>query len=322
MKRLLPILFFLLMDQFYPLFCQGIGTATGYQTSVIRNPSFSGSTGDGILRLSYLSLYPGRNFNLHSVSATYDLFMPLVHGGIGFFFSDDYMGGIINDNSGGFAYSYHLKAGRDFFINAGLSASFIHRGINNGNIVLPDQIDPLGGPLLPSSEGGAFKGKTVFDISTGLVLNTGWFTGALAITHLTRPDLTQDENADGSLKRGINVDLFGEFILDEKAGIVLKPLITAETEGEMFMAGAGVVFETTLLSINSVLYTGSTGDLNLNAGFSVFTGKIAIFYNYCINIASGNNLLPASLYHHAGISVSLNNVDKRKVINTINFPKL
>jgi hypothetical protein len=37
---------------------------------------------------------------------------------------------------------------------------------------------------------------------------------------------------------------------------------------------------------------------------------------------SGNSLLPVSLLHHAGITVSLNDVEKRKVIKTINFPKL
>ena len=77
---------------------------------------------------------------------------PYLHGGAGFYLSDDYLGGIVNDLRGGFSYAYFLQAGKDLFINAGLSASVYHRGYNFGNAVLPDQIDPLGGVSFPSSE--------------------------------------------------------------------------------------------------------------------------------------------------------------------------
>ena len=61
-----------------------------------------------------------------------------------FILSDDYLGGIVNDMRGGLSYSYFFQAGKDLFINAGLSASFYHRGYNFDKAVLPDQIDPLG----------------------------------------------------------------------------------------------------------------------------------------------------------------------------------
>jgi hypothetical protein len=261
-------------------------------------------------------------FNLHSVSASYDTYLPVIRGGLGIFFADNYMGGIINDNSGGFAWSYHLRAGKDIFVNAGLGASFIHRGINNGNIILPDQIDPLSGVVRPSSETGTFTGKTVFDIATGVSVTTRWFTGAIAVTHLTRPDLTEDENADGRISTGLNADFFSSVSLNQQNTIRLRPVITGEFQSGYFITGGGAAIETSAFSINSMIYAASQGDINFNAGVSVFPGRIAIFYNYCINIASGNKMLPASLYHHAGISISLNNVDKRKVMSTINFPKL
>jgi hypothetical protein len=63
-------------------------------------------------------------------------------------------------------------------------------------------------------------------------------------------------------------------------------------------------------------------DIDLQAGFSFKKGSILVFYNYCFNIASENRVLPMSLLHQAGMALSLNNVDKRKIIKTINFPKL
>ena len=49
---------------------------------------------------------------------------------------------------------------------------------------------------------------------------------------------------------------------------------------------------------------------------------VSVYYNYRFNIVSGNNLLPLSLLHQTGLAFSLNNVEKRKTIKTINFPKL
>ena len=119
---------------------------------MINNPALAGSEGDGVLRLSYLNYFPGNNFNLHSVYFSYDSYFPVLHGGAGIYITDDYLGGIINDIRGGLSYAYFLKAGKDLFINAGLSASFYNRGYNFNNAVLPDQIDPLGGVSIPSSE--------------------------------------------------------------------------------------------------------------------------------------------------------------------------
>jgi hypothetical protein len=63
-------------------------------------------------------------------------------------------------------------------------------------------------------------------------------------------------------------------------------------------------------------------NLNIQTGFSFRAGRITGFYNYRFNVASGNKLLPISLLHQTGLAFSLNNVEKRNTIKTINFPKL
>ena len=47
-----------------------------------------------------------------------------------FYISNDYLGGIVNELRSGLSYTYFLQAGKDLYINAGLSASFFHRGFN------------------------------------------------------------------------------------------------------------------------------------------------------------------------------------------------
>ena len=172
----------------------------GYQTIMMKNPAVTGGEGKGILRLSYLNFYPGNHYNLHSVYFSYDSYFPVIHGGIGFYLSNDYLGGIINDLKGGFSYAYFLQAGKNFFINAGLSATVYHRGFNFRKAILPDQIDPLGGISLPSAEILSNSSRTLFDIGTGFLFIYGRLYGGFSINHLAEPDLTGTESSKTSAR--------------------------------------------------------------------------------------------------------------------------
>jgi type IX secretion system PorP/SprF family membrane protein len=303
-------------------YCQESSYGPGYQTILNNNPAFAGSESDGILRLSYFNYYPGNNYNLHSVFVSYDTYLSLIHGGAGFFLSDDYLGGIVNDLRGGFSYSYHLQADKNIFINAGLSASFYHRGINRGNIILPDQIDPLNGAVYPSGETITSHGRTVIDIGAGFLIIAGKLIGGFSLGHLTKPDLSGTGNSEDRLKRKMTVNISTALDLSKKMHLVTRPVLFCEVQGNMVTAGAGGSIESEIIAINSMVLVNKAKDIDLQAGFSFKKGSILIFYNYCFNIASENRVLPMSLLHQAGMALSLNNVDKRKIIKTINFPKL
>jgi hypothetical protein len=89
-----------------------------------------------------------------------------------------------------------------------------------------------------------------------------------------------------------------------------------------FFGGAGAALEGKSLSFNTMFLEDSGKDLNIQTGFSFRTGRLAIYYNYRFNIISQNKLMPLSLLHQTGLAFSLNNVEKRNTIKTINFPKL
>ncbi len=319
--RLLHILLFLL---FYTLYCNGQDSepVPGYQHTMMNNPALSGSEGEGVIRLSYLNYYPGNNYNLHSVYFSYDSFVPALHGGVGFYIADDYLGGIITDLKAGLSYAYFLQAGKNLFINAGLSASVYHRGFSFSGAVLPDQIDPLGGVVLPTSDILSDKGRSVFDLSAGFLFITGKISGGFSINHLAEPDLSENRNADEKLKRKVLLHVAGDLTINEANNLKLRPLGYVATQGGYLSGGAGAVFESNYLAVNSLLIGDAEKNLNMQTGFSVSAGKLTIYYNYRFNLASGNNMMPFSLLHQTGLAFSLNNVDKRKIIKTINFPKL
>ncbi len=309
---------------FLPVYCfaQETDPGPGYQMMMMNNPSLAGIGGDGVLRLSYLNFYPGNNYNLHSVYLSYDSYFSELHGGAGLYLSDDYLGGIINDFRGGLSYAYFLQAGKDLFINGGLSASIYHRGFNFDNAILPDQIDPLGGVSIPSSEVLASSGRTVFDIGAGFLFTSGKFSGGFSINHLAEPDLSATGNSKERLKRKLLVHLSEDFTLSKAQNLKIQPLTYFEIQGGFINGGAGAAIESRYLAINAVVLGDNGKNLNIQTGFFFKAGRITGFYNYRFNVVSGNKLLPLSLLHQTGLAFSLNNVEKRNTIKTINFPKL
>jgi len=293
-----------------------------YQATMISNPSLTGSSGDGIARLSYLNHFPGNNYNFHTVLLSYDSYFPELHGGAGFHISEEYLGGIINNLKGGFSYSYYLQAGKDFFISGGLSASFYHRGFDFSNGILPDQIDPVMGAVVPSGETLSGRGRTVLDLASGFLFISGKYYAGISVNHLAEPDPSGSDYISGRLKRTLLVHAGSDFMINREKNMRIIPMLSVVTGEGIFNVATGVSVESKYLSVNAILLADNNENVDLQTGFSVNTGNMMIFYSYRFNVISGENLLPFSLLHHTGIAFSLNTVDKRKAVKTINFPKL
>jgi hypothetical protein len=76
-----------------------------------------------------------------------------------------------------------------------------------------------------------------------------------------------------------------------------------------------------MFSLSALFIMDGAENINLQPGFSFTRGNLSIYYNYTFSVASGNNLMPFSLLHQTGLAYSLNRVEKRNSIKTINFPK-
>ncbi len=306
----------------YALFSQEDYQSVGFQSLVTFNPAAAGAEAEGKLRINYYNFYPGRGFDLHKMSVSYDVFISGLHGGVACFVSDDYMGGIINDTRVGFAYSYHLQAGRNIFINAGLSAAIQYRGINPSRIVMPDQIDPLRGAVLPSAENVTGKGRTIFDAGTGFIISSGKYIAGLAVNHLAKPDPAGSGFSGDALPRKLTLFATGSFATGNNNMLYFKPVVFLDMAGRNFLAGTGVTAGTETISINALLTGFNDGQVNLRTGLSIRIWRGLFYYNYCFNLKSANEIMPFSVYQSGGISISLYNVEKRKTINTIIFPEM
>ncbi len=175
---------------------------------------------------------------------------------------------------------------------------------------------------LPSGETLSDRGRTVLDLATGFLFISGRYFGGFSVNHLAEPDPAVSDYTESKLGRTLLIHGAADFIISREKNLRIIPVASAEIAKGIFSAGAGASLESKYLSFNAIFLTDNTRNLDLQAGFSVSTGNLMVFYNYRFNIISGENLLPFSLLHHTGIALSLNYVDKRKTVKTINFPKL
>jgi type IX secretion system PorP/SprF family membrane protein len=294
----------------------------GYQMVLMNNPAMAGSEGAGTLRLSYLNFFPGNGYNLHSLYLSYDSYFQALHGGAALYLAEDYLGGAVNNIRGGFSYSYFLQAGENLYITAGLSGSLYHQGYDFGNSVLPDQIDALGGVTYPAGEVLKASGRTVFDLGTGFTFISGWLSGGLAVMHLAEPDLSYAGMQKEVIKRKLYLHLCGDLPLGKAQKVFARPVTYLSYQGNLFQAGGGLSIENEYIAVNAIGMVDNSGNTNIQTGFSFRAGKIRFNYAYRFNVISGNTMMPMSLLHQTGLAFSLYDVDKRKRIKTINFPKL
>ncbi len=317
--RIILLVFLALCD---PANSQETCYGPGYQTMVMHNPAFAGSEYDGTMRLSYMNFYPGNNYNFHSFFISYDSYLELLHGGAGAYVASDHVGSIMNDLRGGVSYSYFLQAGRELFVNGGLSAGFFRRGFNFSDAVFPDEIDAIGGITMPTGDLQGRQSSTVFDIGTGFMFIYRNITGGLAITHLTGPDPDGSGSSAQGLGRKLLVHLSADLGLKRWSGLRLIPAGSFELQGNYHSVAAGAVVESNNLSVSGMMILENSSGLDCQAGFSIRLESMSLFYSYRFNIASESRVTPFSLVHQTGLNFRFNNVEKRIKGRTINAPDM
>lgn len=293
-----------------------------YYNPVQSNPALAGSQDMGMLRLNYRDYYPGRGLDLHSVFLSYDTFLEPVHGGVGIYISDNILGPLINELRTGAAYSYHLRATKDIYINAGFMASLINRSVKTGNIILPDQVDPLTGIISPSAETISGISKTVFDAGVGFLVSYRNYHAGFTINHLFRPYLNANNDPGSRLGRRYSVHGAAAFG-SENNKFRVEPafFLSAQEQLILLSAGASVLYNG--LSINVLPFYAISYDFAfLQTGISYDTGKMEFAYNYNFNPFSSDKIRPFTISNQISVIISLNNVEKRDIIKAIKYPKL
>ncbi|MGM0666423.1 MAG: PorP/SprF family type IX secretion system membrane protein [Bacteroidota bacterium] len=292
-----------------------------YFNPVQANPALAGSEGPGKLRLMYRDYYPGKGLNLFSVSSSYDSYLESIHGGFGIYVSENLLGDLLSDLRAGAAYSYHLRASRDLYINAGFLASVIHRGMDAGRIVLPDQLDPIMGAVLPSGEVIDPISNTVFDAGLGFLFMYRDYHAGIAVNHIFNPDLMGHGFEETVPGRRLSVHCGAVFNTRKELRIMPGFIINVQNGNYMGAMGASVGYN--MLSFNILPFFDLRRGLSyIQSGLYLETGMFELAYNYNFTPLRTGNIQPLTLSNQVSLAITLFNSEKRGVPKTINYPKM
>lgn len=293
-----------------------------YSVDLMTNPAFSGARGYGNMKLIYRDYFPGNNLDLNTIYLAYDTYLESIQGGMGFYISEDKSGDILSDLRSGASYSYHLRAGNELYINAGFMASLIYRRLNRSNIVFPDQIDPILGPVLGTEELLDFKSRVLFDVGVGFLMSYRNYNAGISFNHLAKPDLVGHNKEDDRLKRRITIHGDAEFKTGLK-DLSVSPLFFTNLQGQFLYGAAGACLNFKPLTISMMVHADLYEGVNaLQPGFSFETGRIRIAYNYFFKAFGNESGIPITHSNLVSLSISLNNVDNSGVMKAIKYPKL
>jgi len=157
------------------------------------NPAFTGNTYTPNIALNarnQWSGWPGSAYATYAASV--DQFIEPLNIGIGIMASSDNAGDglyLINNLSGFF--SYKIKMDNDWNIKLGVEAGAWQTRVNWGKIVFGDQLDERDGMngKIPTQEDIPMEnGRTVLDISAGLLVYGPIFYGGVSLKHINTPD--------------------------------------------------------------------------------------------------------------------------------------
>ncbi len=293
-----------------------------YYNPVRSNPAMTGSEGVGKLRMVYRDYYPGRGLDLFSIDCSYDTYIDRIHGGLGFFVSENMPGTVLNDLRAGAGYSYHLRASRDLYVNAGFMASVIYRGLNARGIILPEQIDPLQGIVFPASEIISSGAHTSFDAGVGFLFSYMNYHAGISVSHLFKPALGNNGVDESRLDR--RYSFHGSAVFLQGAGdISLIPGFLFNIQGNSTTGAAGLscLYKNFTANIMPFVNTGQ-GLIFVQSGIGFIKGQVEIGYNYNFVPVAGSGLQPFTLSNQVYVSIGLNNVEKRDIIKAIIYPKM
>jgi len=171
---------------------QDVGFSQFYANPLYLNPAFAGSKIAPRISLTYRAQWPGLVSAFSTVSASYDQYIPDLHGGIGAIVMSDRQGdhGMYSTNMVGAMYSFRFQVYRDVFINLALQASLANTRLAWDENVMRwgDQIDPQSGFINHTAATKPDNTSIIYpDFAAGMmVYGPAWYAG-LAAHHLSQP---------------------------------------------------------------------------------------------------------------------------------------
>lgn len=197
---------------------------------------------------NYRNQWPGMAGNYVTYNVSYDQYIGRLHGGLGVLVNVDNAGrGILRTTQASLIYAYQLRVSNAMFFNFALQGTFYQKTLNWDLLRFGDQIDPLQGSLLPTSDTPPDYNSIIFpDFDAGFVF--GWkgvLHGGVAVHHMAEPNMSYYMNNENKLPMkftahfGANINPYGEG-MDFDPILWISPNVLYQQQGNFHQINMGV----------------------------------------------------------------------------------
>jgi type IX secretion system PorP/SprF family membrane protein len=319
-KGCLSLVFIIALLFSHPAQAQDPNFSQFYNNPLYYNPGMAGVNEGMAVRAQYRNAWPRLNTNFQTTMFSMEVQEPDISAGLGLFAMNSSEGGnMLITNNIGAIYSHRLLIiPRQFFMQAGFSASYVQKQIDYSNLVFSDNLDPIYGNVNGTSfQKGPGEKVSYPDFGTGAVgvfnlgkgrrgkpLTTNTF--GLAFHHLTQPNVSfLDGEAILPIKTVVHFSSVIPLTNDKYKEFLLAPAIIYENQRvtETFSAGVNLVKEPLYMGLwfrnkNFLLSSKSYDALILLMGFNTDLGKdmkLRFGYSYDLTVSKLN---PATAGSH------------------------
>jgi type IX secretion system PorP/SprF family membrane protein len=172
------------------LYAQDPGHSQFFANPLNLNPAYAGTTELPRLILNYRNQWPQKGATYTNYSFSYDQLIRKKNAGIGFQITrDQELNNVINNHTGSFSYSYHLKLDDESFMTLGLKGGIALKQFNTENLIFPSGIDQFTGEISEYISTNYSDEKKFYpDFGAGAVGQYGEFFMGVSADHINRPD--------------------------------------------------------------------------------------------------------------------------------------
>ena len=290
-----------------------------YSTPLLLNPAFAGTTFAPRIAASYRNEWPtatdvGVAYSTYAVS--YEQFVEQANSGIGLMvLSDDAGDGLLKMTNFMASYAYRIAVNDDLQIKLGVEAGFRQYALDWDKLVFLDQIHPIEGPVLPSSEiQPDALSNTIFDAGAGLLVFSSQFYGGISLHHLTTPNegfLRVNNGLVEGLPLRLSLHGGAQFIVKEgnkrQPASFISPNILFLKQGDQGQLNVGAYYSMGLVFAGG-WYRHAFGNPDAAiamVGFSYNVFKIGYSYDFTLS-----SLAPTGGSHEISLVLNLENSER------------
>jgi type IX secretion system PorP/SprF family membrane protein len=185
-----------------------------YANRLYLNPALAGSAICPRVDLGYRNQWPSIPGNYVTYSASFDMYISKIQGGVGVYFLNDNAGDLLSTSIISAMYAYRLNIGRYTSINFALEASYIQTSLKWNDLIFGDMIDPSQGIVNQTAEIPPENNNIAYpDFDFGIAFShNGNIYGGFAVHHLTEP--SNSFYNDGSSKLNMKYTVHGGALID------------------------------------------------------------------------------------------------------------